>query len=767
MSDFEEKGVLGVTPGMDLAKADAGGFGLGSDYIGFRNTMWGQPQPVSYDLLWRMYREDPIITGCIELIANNIIGDGWDIVEGDAITVAGRDVDMTANTDEQQSGVLKVREVFDRSEFNVFLRDIIVQLLVYGDAYAELVRNPDDWSVVGPGGRPQGTGDTEVPGRNSINKPKTKGLMPLEDDIPLDKASTLAKELVEVGELEKANTAEMFQKLLDKYSQRLDGLTPPKGEVVSFFPRDAKTIRIDYNEHNEVVKYIQRVLHRRVDFWPEEMIHFTLNRVGNRPYGKGPLTSLLYTFQAKQQAEKYTSDYFRRGFMPRLLYAAKNFSKDQQDRLKANLKALQPQEDIVLFGEVDVKEVAPTNQDMQFKDLLAYMKQNIYIALQVPPVLIGDSALGSSGGRNTSQVQLDSFYKYIKSMKNDIAENINRKLLTKENFGVDNLRFVFKEDNTKEELRRAQQAQLYTAIPYVTPNEVRETLHMPPLEGEHEEVGKTPIFVIQQQQQMAMAEHAAALAPKVGPDGKPKPGGSSHPGGIKNPNAANPAASVTRTDNAEANNSEQQKDTKKSLQFPIHGPEDWDAIAKCQHPNCLDLKSSLTAEYMSHVGKVDKSVSMAADVAYDREKNEQSALQHAGKVQQATQVVIPDKQSYPFGAVQTDDRDRKDNAVYQTVRGREIESVVENTPDNSFSLNTNRQWPKDAGMSLRDGVTPVVAGDGKREFPGSNAVERDEVNQAGRRVWAAPDSKKSVTATFYKGMTQLDEIEKEKKGKKH
>lgn len=693
------------------------GHGLTPDLIPFRQTYWGQPQPVNYELLWRMYREDPVISGVVNIQVNDIIGDGWDLLEGDAVDHSGQDV---AGESARESA-RHIREVFYRSNFGAAIRDIITQYLVYGDAYFELIRAGEPGADRFNPGLVPGAGSTPTKGKG------------LSFDITYDAKGQIVQDAVseslfkEVAELKvsEAKTKDEFISALRKFEKRLEDVAMPQGKVIGFVPRDAKTFRIDYDEHGNVVKYIQRVLHRRVDFYPQEVVHLAASTVGNRPYGMSSLGALLDTFMAKQSAENYSTGYFKRGAIPRLIYVAKNFSKEQTDRLVANLKSLQPQQDIVIFGDVDPKMVAPTNQDMQFSDLLGYLKQNIYIATQVPPILAGDTAMGAQAGRNTSQVQLDMYYKRIKSLKKDIEDAINRKLLSPENFGTHNLRFKFLEDNTKEELRRAQQAQLYSSIPWATPNIVLEALHLPPLEGEWSKYGNTPIYFIQQEQQEKMMAQQAQLKPAGA-----NAGGKPNSGSLNKPGQANPARSVTHSENAEENNAAQQSDSKKSF-----SPFDRDQIAG------------------------------VANQKYDIALHTRLGDDNAGPMMPS----VPEAAMAGFGAHPEQLPDPEDARRYLELRDAQVTEAVENPVQNAFSLNTDRQWNN--GFALGDVMTPVASQDDAKvkleakPVAGATINQRNPVLQGPLRL-AADDlnieTKPVSTATFYKGMTQLEELGLEK-----
>jgi hypothetical protein len=256
---------FGKAAGTNTSAGAGNSFALTPDYLSFRNTWFGQPQPVSYKLIWNAIISDPLVHACVEITTDAIIGDGYTLEGKSELHVKG------------------IRNVFEKSYFQKFLQDIVTSLVGFGDAYTELVRE--------------------------------------------------------------------------------------SGTLVTFFrPVDTVTVRVDYDEHGTPMKYIQRVLHRRVDFYPDEMIHFSVNNVGGRVYGGSPLQSVIFTLQAKIAAQNFNTEYFRRNGLPRSLYLVKNLGQDQVDRMANVLRSATPQTDLLLnasAGEVTHQLVSPNNQDMQ------------------------------------------------------------------------------------------------------------------------------------------------------------------------------------------------------------------------------------------------------------------------------------------------------------------------------------------------------------------------------------------------------------------
>jgi HK97 family phage portal protein len=441
----------------NVAPDPTGVVGLAPDYLSFRNTWFGQPQPVAYKMLWKAYLEDPIVRSCVNITVEAIMGDGY-LLEG-----------------KTELHVKRVKNSFKEMFFQKFLQDVVTSLTIYGDAYAELVRD-------GGGG-------------------------------------------------------------LLKTAR----------------PLDAATIRIDYDEHGTVLKFIQRVLHRRVDFYPDEMAHFSINNIGGRPYGTSDLQAILNTIQAKQAAQSYNTEYFRRPGLPRVIYISKNISEPQNKRIVETLKTVTPQSDLyfnVQNGELDVKEVAPSNTDMQFVELMEFLRSEMIAAMAVPPIFLG---ITEGSNRSNAQTQLEAWDRRKKKLRLVIQDLINTQLLTVANFGFDDVVFKFKDSNSREELKYGQLMQLLSTVKWMRPNEIRAAAGLPPISElkiiydsekdainmSGDDIGDRLLYDIEKEDQQAQMEQEAAMDP------------------LQNPNAAHPMRNQKKEDNKERLNSAQGNETRK------------------------------------------------------------------------------------------------------------------------------------------------------------------------------------------------------------
>ena len=493
---------------------------LTPDYWGFRNVVWGQSWPVNYQILWKAFLQCPELFGCITTITDAVVGNGYAF-------------------DGPKLHKKKLEDVLKKNNWTQQLRDIIMQLLIYGDAYLYLVKGADTKEVRAS----VSSGDLNK-AVSLLNGGRTKfeWVSKSEDEDVFDYGTN--------GRGNRFDSEKVYVTAFEEEARK-EG-----GKIKQFYTVDPATIRIDYDEHGVVHKYIQRVRQRRIDYYPDEIIHFKINVVGDRIYGHSPLYSLLYTLQTKENAELYTAEYFRRSGIPRMIYRiGKNsmFSKEQVERTKMELRSLHPYEDIVLSGDIESENVVPKNTDLQFRELLEYLREQIFIAYQVPPVLLGKS---DSANRNQSSVNQDMFLRNVNTKRAEIASIMNLQFFTDANFGFDDVIFKFDDSSTRDLLKDAQTAQLLSTLVYqqiLTPQEIRVKFLGLPEEPELGSFVQNPMLDLQ-------------------------PGVAGTNLGNKNPNVQNPMENQDRKEEAEGNNTEGQMRSKRQIKKRVKegGPTEKD-----------------------------------------------------------------------------------------------------------------------------------------------------------------------------------------------
>jgi len=717
VDNFQEWLAKAVKPrDLDLtARGVIAGESLTPDYLSFRNTYWGQQHPVNYKLLYKMYKEDPVVNSAINLTKDFVVGDGWELI-GDEGSELHRK---------------RIERVLNKNNFTNTLNDLVLCLLIYGDAYLELVRHEDS--------RHKFVSECDI-AKHSDNI-GSFGVHEWTEELGVKKCF--------VGDNEVSK--DVFEKQWNyEYKQKF-------GTVKKMVPMEPSSVRVDYNEHGEPIKYIQRVLHRRVDFYPDEIVHFSLNKIGARVYGHSPMQSLLVTLQAKQNAENYTNDFFKRGAMPRMVYVLPgNYQKDMVDRFKNTLATLQPQQDVVLTGgqEVKVQEVAPHNSDMQFIELLKYLRLNILIALQVPPSMIG---ISEGANRSNSTVQMQAFDRRVHALKSIIADILNWQLFTTENFGSDNVVFKFQDKNVRENLLKAQEAQLLSsmvATGIVTANEVRDKLELKPLgiEGvQSEDRGmKIP------DPDKIIAERQMAQA-KLQGDKMMVNGEMNQMGGQSG--QANPMKSQVKTENAAALNTSAASESRASSQ-PKKPSTEKSAhyLQELAYAEAASERGPFASgSVLSSAEKKDRARELRErHLAFLLEEDQRNSEEHEkvgyedqGSIRKPLEETrkvstnVGGAKRYPFGATPVyPEAKRHQAAVVDQVRTNEIREVGNNPIGNAFELNNEREFPKEgvSGAEIAvSGKTKKRGARKKRELPRApQDPERDEVNAAGRKVWTAP-----------------------------
>lgn len=755
MSIFDDIGkAVRAMSGTVPAQADAAmgpglGEGLTPDYLSFRNTYWGQTQPVNYLLLWKAFNADPVVRGAIQLKVDGIVGDGWK---------------LTGGSEGQRK---KVQQFLDSNHWSKLMRDLVMQLMIYGDAYTEMVRS----SARGAPAPSEGASAEEQKAWvDSVSFTTRKRAYHTVQalQMPLVKSPFGPISYDVEGDIISSHLGGWSGKSVSfsECEKLYSGATQKPGALMGLLPRDPATIKIDYNEHGEVIKYIQRVLHRRVDYFPDEMLHLSMNNVGGRVYGSSGLQSLLMTLMTKHQAELYTWDYFRRAGLPRMVWnLPKYYNKEETNRFKTMLQQIKPNEDIILTGGEDAvaTPVAPKNVDMQFTELLDYLRQNILIALQVPPVLAG---ITESANRSSAQQQMEAFDRHVRSLKYEIAAIFNSQLFTVDNFGFDDVKFSFQEKNSREMLKWTQAAASMTSfvqMGVVTPQEIRDMLGLPPLEDEDAVLEQIASLGNQQSE-----EHGAGQS--GGKKGQGKPGSRNAPRGT------NPSANPDKAENAERLNSDQASENKsahygtelayaraaaRGMSYQRNEPASRNVEVEDKRREINERHQSFMREESQTDVEEQGSITTRPELYDKRIVNSYGVIAVTPASENGT-TNVGGAHRYPFGATPAFAESMERRAPQQVQqRYAEAEEVARNPIGNDFDLNHDRVTPRD-GQSLesavKEGQVPTAAQkkkDKRNVLATQSEAEYDEVDFSGRKVHVG--SGKSLTATFYKGTDQLEE----------
>ena len=381
-----------------------------ASYVSYDNKK-GQPTELDFKILYDTFKKSPEVVGAISAIVEDVLADGYDLVPVEA--------------DEKM--VEKMEQHLSKISFHKKLKTALLDLLITGNSYIE-------YKVIS---------DEE-----------------------------LEQLLTNINiELKKNFDYEIKKDLVLK--QTLKEFIP-----FNLFNIDASTVKIDYDEHGRVKAYVQKIPNKPesvVRLKPEEVIHLTLMSVGGNPYGFTPLQSLVEDIATLIFAKNYSGDYFEHGGQPNFLYIFPD-AYGEEDRnvqaLKHMLEEIKQNrlrhKDIILTGNVDVKQINNFNKDMEYKELIKHFTQIILMAFGVPPSRV---ALPEGAGKQISREFNEGYYKKINSLQVEIEDALNNHIFRK--YG---LRIRFKRTYKVDELREAQIAVILVQNGILSVEEARQRL---------------------------------------------------------------------------------------------------------------------------------------------------------------------------------------------------------------------------------------------------------------------------------------------------
>ena len=243
--------------------------------------------------------------------------------------------------------------------------------------------------------------------------------------------------------------SEVTERLLLEAKQLGDIFTPQ-----SFTEVASETITIDFNEHGEVNKYVQKVGKNEVDFSPKEMIHFRLQKLPGKVYGYSPLESIILEMTTLSNIKKSANYYFEVG-EPQRLYVLEDETPDSpnylafKDAVKKYSRLENRYKNLIATGKVTTVELNRLGKDMEFRELARYLTQLLIMVWGIPASRLSD-LLVSSGLRG-STVSSEGYYRKISHIQDRLENEVCNPLL--ENFGV---KYKFKRTYKQDEVREVQ-----------------------------------------------------------------------------------------------------------------------------------------------------------------------------------------------------------------------------------------------------------------------------------------------------------------------
>lgn len=236
------------------------------------------------------------------------------------------------------------------------------------------------------------------------------------------------------------------------------------------------------------------------DARPNEIIHFKEYSPLNTFYGVPDIMSAIGSLHGDQLASQYNIDYFQNKATPRYVVTLKGakLSADAEDKMFRFLQTgLKGQNHRTLYiplpGDSDTNKVEfkmdPVENGVQEASFKEYRKQNrddILVAHQVPLSKIG----GSDSAAISAALSQDRTFKeqVARPAQRNLEKMINK--IVKEK--TDILEFKFNELTLTDEIAQSQIIERLVKTQVMLPNEGREILGLPQIEGGNEPLQLKP-----------------------------------------------------------------------------------------------------------------------------------------------------------------------------------------------------------------------------------------------------------------------------------
>ncbi len=240
-----------------------------------------------------------------------------------------------------------------------------------------------------------------------------------------------------------------FKELLIKANQDEDLKKPKKIDYVA-----SSTVEIQHDE-SEIKSYLQRSNGLELVFLPEEIIHFRYLTLNGMVRGFTPVIALVHEVMLLDLVKQNMVAFMENGGVPdKVFVLPKEIAKSRNhkyliEQLRKYKKIVNSHGNLVFTGELDVKDLQGSPNDLEYKDLALYITSNIAFAYGIPvtriPYLIGNSASrGDTGGLSES-----GYWNRISDLQDSIEDLLNSQLF--ELLGY-HIKFVrkYKQDEVRE-----------------------------------------------------------------------------------------------------------------------------------------------------------------------------------------------------------------------------------------------------------------------------------------------------------------------------
>lgn len=219
----------------------------------------------------------------------------------------------------------------------------------------------------------------------------------------------------------------------------------------------------------------------------ENILHVKL--FGNGLVGLSPLSYARNSIGLASAADQYASKYFVNGGKPSgVLYTDAALTKEQRASARESFTEIVEERDesrrlLVLPLSFKYQQVQMSPADMQMLETRRYQLEDIARFLGVPSILINDNEKTSTWGSGIEQILIGWYRLNFKPYPVRWEQALERKLLTASEKLKYKIRFDFDSLLQGDSKTHMESLKGMVGGPIMTPNEGREKVNLPPVEG--------------------------------------------------------------------------------------------------------------------------------------------------------------------------------------------------------------------------------------------------------------------------------------------
>lgn len=183
----------------------------------------------------------------------------------------------------------------------------------------------------------------------------------------------------------------------------------------------SKTIKVLRDEHGRITGYQQKVMgHGPVDFTPEEIVHLSYCKLPGEAYGISLLKPVAKMLETKKNSIEAMGKILGRYAAPKIIWITK--SEADAKALKKLLDSLQPDEDLILSGEI---QFTPLTLDprARFSFFYEYLDRQIFEGLKAPLLSWLRNATEAS-----AKVMLEAIDRHVAGVQRYIKRKVEREI---------------------------------------------------------------------------------------------------------------------------------------------------------------------------------------------------------------------------------------------------------------------------------------------------------------------------------------------------